>query len=214
MRLAWIALVVPFAAIGYAQYTPGTALHPGGTPTPLPAGAPIEAMGGYGQRPSSSGSGRGQALRARTPHPPHERLAIIPVYFGGGGYFGDGYAFDPQPAPPQPHEPPIVIINQAYRPEVLNPVVRDYSDVPLPPALPLEQRQAPAPVPQPDPSPTIYLIALNDGSIVAALGYWMEGDTLNYITRDANRNRISIDRVDREFSVKLNADRKLEFKLQ
>ena len=193
------------------SYTAGTVLHPGGVPPQTPAGAAVQPMGGYGQPRQQSGGGRGHGVaRSGAPHPAHERSAIVPVYFGT-------YFSEPEQPPPPPAEPPVVIINQAYRPEVLNPVLHDYSNVPLLEAAPLEQRQAEPPrafSQRPDPSPTIYLIALNDGTIVAALGYWMEGDTLAYITRDANRNRISIDRVDREFSVKLNAGRNLEFKLE
>ena len=221
MKFSWIAVplmvapIVAFAQYGPGSsprtYSPGDVLHPGGVPPQPPAGAPILAMGGYGQH--SSGSGRVQGVRANAPHPPHNRSAIVPIYFGAGGY----YEPNAEQAPNQPQEPPILVINQDYKPQMLNPVVHDYSNVDLLESPPLEQRQStppPAMVQRPDPSPTIYLIALNDGSIVAALGFWLEGDTLNYITRDGNRNRVSIDLVDRPFSTKLNADRNLEFKLQ
>ncbi len=203
------------AVVLVAQYTPGskphtytagTVLHPGGVPPQSSAGSVILPMGGYGQ-PRQHTPGR-----AGAPHPAHERSAIVPVFFGA--YYGEP---EPPPPPQASPESPIVIINQAYRPEVLNPVLHDYSNTPLLEAPPLDVRQSEPPraiIERPDPSPTIYLIALNDGTIFAALGYWLEGDTLNYITRDANRNRVSLDRVDREFSVKLNADRNLEFKLQ
>ena len=183
------------AVLLIAQYTPGSkphsysagnVLYPGGAPPPTPAGAIAAPMGGYGQPRQHHGA----------PHPPHEKTVIVPVYFGA-------YFSEPEPTHPQP-EPPVVIVNQAYRPEILNPA---WVEPPPPP-------EPPATIQQADQSPTIYLIALNDGTIVAALGFWMDGDTLNYITRDAARNRISIDRVDRELSIKLNADRKLEFKLQ
>jgi hypothetical protein len=142
------------------------------------------------------------------------------VYVGGyGGYYAAPYA-EQQPGAyngPQQGPQPDVLFNPGYQQQIQNPVVYDYSNVQLPESVPLDQRQS-APPPeviqqQADPSPTIYLIAMTDGNIVAALGFWLEGDTLNYITRDGNRNRVSIDRVDRPFSVKLNADRNLEFKL-
>ena len=107
-------------------------------------------------------------------------------------------------------------INPGYQPEVSHPAFYDYSNAPIPPSPSLEERQStppPAIIQQDDPSPTIYLIAMKDGSIAAALGYWMEDDTLNYTTRDGNRNRVSIERVDLDFSAKLNADRQVEFKL-
>jgi hypothetical protein len=183
-------------------------------------------MGGYGQSAHSghgAGGGHGTSHGVAAHHPSHAPGVIVPVYLGGG--YGEPYA-DPQQqqAAPPPQDPDIVIVNQDYRPEVLNPVVHDYTNAEIPESPPLEQRQstpppamiqgAPPQQQQQDPSPTIYLIAMTDGNIVAALGYWMEGDTLNYITRDGNRNRVSISRVDRTFSAKLNADRNVEFKLE
>ena len=53
------------------------------------------------------------------------------------------------PQQQQPVTPPVVIINQSYRPETANPAVRDYSDADLPPAV----RSYDAPVrPMPEPS--------------------------------------------------------------
>jgi hypothetical protein len=116
--------------------------------------------------------------------------------YGYGGYdsYGSPYA----------SQQPDVLYNPGYQADTANPQVRDYSDEPLPPYAPMAQR---------DPSPTIYLIALQDGSVLQALGNWIEGDTLCYVARDGNPNRISLDRVDRELSNKLNRERGLEFKL-
>lgn len=239
-RIAVPFLLTLFTGLALAQYTPGSkphsytagnVLYPGGVPPTPPAGSPILPMGGYGQVAHSGhgaggghGSYRGSGQAAH--HPAHAPGVIVPVYLGGG--YGEPYA-DPQQQgaapPPPPDEPDIVIVNQDYRPEVLNPVVHDYTNAEIPESPSIEQRQstpppamiqggAPLPQQQQDPSPTIYLIAMTDGNIVAALGYWMEGDTLNYITRDGNRNRVSISRVDRTFSAKLNADRNVEFKLE
>ena len=233
-------MMAPFASTSLAQYTAGSnphsytvgnVLYPGGVPPTPPAGSPILPMGGYGQNANSghgSGSGRGSGTGNHPPrfaHPPHDRGVVVPVYLGGGGgYYGDPqqqqYQAQQQPATLEGQDPAVVIVNQDYRPEYLNPVVHDYTNAAIPESPPLEQRLStppPARIQQEqvqDPSPTIYLIAMKDGNIVAALGYWMEGDTLNYITRDANRNRVSIDRVDKEFSAKLNADRKVDFKLE
>ncbi len=65
----------------------------------------------------------------------------------------------------------------------------------------------------PDTPPTIYLIALTDHTILPALAYWVDGDTLAYITTEGDQNRISLALVDREFSKQLNDDRHVEFKL-
>ena len=55
--------------------------------------------------------------------------------------------------------------------------------------------------------PTIYLIALRDHTIVQALGYWMEGSTLHYVSAEHTLNQLSIDLVDRDLSQRLNDER-------
>jgi hypothetical protein len=54
---------------------------------------------------------------------------------------------------------------------------------------------------------------MRDSSIFATVGYWVVGDTLNYLTRDGSHNRASLDLVDRELSQRLNDERRVEFKL-
>jgi hypothetical protein len=168
-------------------------------------------------------SGRGPLFIAPPAvHPNHARNAIVPfpVYYGGGYY-----PYDAPPAPeaadlPQdyaqggyPQQSPVVIINQSFKPDVINPVVRDYSNTPLPEAVPqndanLQPRQS-----NNDDSPTIYLIAMKDRTIFATLAYWVDGDSLNYVTREGSLNRASLDLVDRDFSKQLNEERNVEFKL-
>jgi hypothetical protein len=138
---------------------------------------------------------------------------LVPYPLFVNGYYGAplyNYGYDSYGTPytesPAPQQQPDVLYNPGYQADYANPQVRDYSDAPLPPPGPMWGQR--------DPSPTIYLIALQDGSVLQALGYWMEGDTLCYIARDSNPNRISIDRVDRALSTKLNVERGLAFKLQ
>lgn len=176
---------------------------------------------------------RGQIL-PRTynqPRGPVVRTPAIayPVYYGGFGY---GYS---APAPPQPvhvtvQQPPVsqppVIINQYYNAPAPEPVVREYSEGELPEtASKLRTFHAPtgkgiAPKPavtnaeDASDEPTIYLIAYKDQSIYPALGYWIEEDTLHYITRMGNHNRASLDLIDREFSEQLNHERGLDFELK
>jgi hypothetical protein len=141
-------------------------------------------------------------------HPGHLRGAIVavPVYYGG--YYGAGY-YDPstgyaaQPAPAYdatPSPSPVVILNQG----IPAPMYRgDGSQPPAP-----EESTV-----QPDAPPTIYLIAMTDHTILPAIAYWVENDTLAYITPEGNQNRVSLSLVDREFSKKLNDDRHIEFRL-
>src|SRR6185295_13504288 len=137
-----------------------------------------------------------------------------PVFYGGGYY-----DYDAPPAPVAPYspaayqipgydqmtQPPVVIINQYFRPDTANPVVRDYSNVPLPEAGPQP--------PQASEQQVMFLIAMKDHTIFPAVAYWVEGDTLNYITVQGSKNSASLDLVDREFSQQINKERKVEFGL-
>ena len=138
--------------------------------------------------------------------------------------------YPPQVMQQQPVSPPIVIINQGYRPETANPVVQDYSNQ-QPPAESSGITTYTAPVhPFPDPNdavqpsrqaatpaadrpPTIYLIAFKDHTILPALAYWVEGDTLNYVTENGVPNRASLALIDKAFSKQLNTERSVEFNL-
>ena len=59
----------------------------------------------------------------------------------------------------------------------------------------------------------MFLIALKDHTIFPAIAYWVEGDTLNYITVQGAKNSVSLDLVDRDFSKQINKERKVEFGL-
>lgn len=233
-RILTLALVVAAAGnLAVAQNTVpstygsrsgfGSVLFPGTGHAPRTVVPSITRPGGV------FGGGRGiYATPPRMSHPSHSRRVIVPYPVYVGGYYG---GFD-TPAPyypeqpvqyaPQPQQPPVVIINQAYRPETANPVLRDYSDAPLPePTI----RTYDAPVHRaPDPKekaaaraeserPTIYLIAFKDHTILPALAYWIEDDTLHYVTRDGKPNRASLSLVDRDFSRQLNRERDVEFNL-
>jgi hypothetical protein len=154
-------------------------------------------------------------------HPSHARSIVVPypVYYGGG-YF----PYDAPPpleaadVPPDygqggyQQQSPVVIINQNFRPDVVNPVVRDYSNTPLPEAIPRDDLPFQPQVANDD-SPTIYLIAMKDRTIFATVAYWVDGETLNYVTREGSLNHVSLDLVDRDFSRQLNDERHVEFKL-
>jgi hypothetical protein len=183
------------------------------------------------QRPGPAGARNGSpATPPPIAHGGHGRAVIIPypVFYGSGYYDYDA----PPPATPSTQydpnqdasQPPVVIINQNFHPDVANPVFRDYTDVPLPPATPRQ----PAPSarenrPTPPPASTaqaldpgtqvLFLIALKDHTIYPAIAYWVEGDTLHYINPDGQRGRTSLSQVDREFSTRLNRERNIDFGL-
>lgn len=214
-------LVFLSAAAMLAQPRAGTPLYPGGAPGPksptpsvLRPGTPTQV-----NRPAGPGlvgnSGRPATSRQS------RRTVILPYgipYYGGNGSYQDEYAAQP-PIVVQA-APPVVYINRDYQPERLSPVMRDYSNVPLPEAVPQESnpiRVYDAPFyidPRRDADePTIYLLALRDQTVLPALAYWVEGDTLRYVTRQHAMNVISLDLIDRPFSAKLNRERNVEFKL-
>ena len=180
----------------------------------------IAAPAAFAQR-GRGGAGRaGWSGGGRVGRPSHGRTVIVPYptfyspsYYGSGyydpGYYGNGYDSSVPAQPPlsydsdaanyaSGYQSPTVIINQNFRPDTANPVVRTY-DATTTPAQ--------------EPQPTIYLIALKDHSIVAAIGYWVDSDTLNYLTVEGNQNRVSVALVDRDFSKKLNDDRHVDFHL-
>jgi hypothetical protein len=147
----------------------------------------------------------------------------IPMFVGGGF----GYT-EPQPnitivnAPPTQ---PSVIINQNYTPDRAVPVVRDYTAEELPEPGGLRSYQAPVPsfpegtgsgrlraAPSAD-KPTIYLIAFKDGVVYSCYAFWVEGETLHYITTKYAHNRASVELIDADVSRQLNDERGVDFAL-
>ena len=180
--------------------------------------------GGGGSRAARSG-GRHFAPPPVS-HPVHGPAVIVPypVFYGVPYYCDPAYCNQPAggdqaaaPAPANnyyddtgaPGQSPVVVMNQSFQPPVANPVMHDYTNTPIPPTPPVP----PDPNAPRDDQPTIFLIAMTDHTILPAIAYWVDGDTLNYITQDGDQNRVSLALVDREFSKKLNADRGVEFRL-
>jgi len=150
----------------------------------------------------------------------HSREPLVvpfayPVYLGGySDYNGDsGYGQD-QPNvtiinPPQ--QAPQVIINQNFIPERATPLMHEYTQDPSgvqiyePLHSSVENTQ--------DEASDYYLIAFKDHSIYSAFAYWVEGDTLHYVTPQRVHNQASVTLVDRELTEKLNRERNLQVKL-
>ncbi|HVP46799.1 MAG TPA: hypothetical protein VMT32_09455 [Bryobacteraceae bacterium] len=143
-----------------------------------------------------------------------------PVY-GGGYYVGDysdfdyGYAPDQSNAPMvNPSQPgPQVIINQNFVPEHANPVVHEYGQDS---SGGIHLYEAPSREPEEngaDENTSYYLIAFKDHSIYSAYAYWVEGDTLHYVTPQRVHNQASLSLVDRELTEKLNRNQNMQVKL-
>jgi hypothetical protein len=109
----------------------------------------------------------------------------------------DGIGSGPGSGPP----PPPVIINQ-------------YFGYPPPPPGAETQTEGVArpgdPLAEPE---NYYLIAYKDHSIHAALAYWVEANTLHYVTTDNAHNQVSLDLVDLAASTRLNSDHNVPFSI-
>jgi hypothetical protein len=189
---------------------------------------------------SGGGYSRGFVNPGRASHPQHGSTVIVPYPVYYGGYYGydpsaAGYANAPGPVDGSGAAYgdngaqygaglPSVVINQSFVPPQANPQVRDYTadQPPQQDQSGLKLYQSPT-HPYADAAaaqravagdqPTIYLIALRDHTIVQALGYWMEGSTLHYVSAEHTLNQLSIDLVDRDLSQRLNDERGLDFRL-
>jgi hypothetical protein len=147
--------------------------------------------------------------------------AAVYVPYAVGGYYGGYYYGDQgyqQPYgagyPQQQYMGPSVIINQNFAPDVARPIVRDYvTDANGGIHVYGPQSQVAEPqTPVAEESPT-FLIAFKDHTIYAAIAYWVEGDTLHYVTNQSTHNQVSLDLVDRELSDRLNRERQVDFRL-
>jgi hypothetical protein len=59
----------------------------------------------------------------------------------------------------------------------------------------------------------LYLIAFRDHSIRAAAAYWVDGNTLHYVTSQHEERQAPLDTIDRDFSLQLNRERHVQFSL-
>lgn len=63
------------------------------------------------------------------------------------------------------------------------------------------------------PQENYYLIAYKDHSIYSALAYWVEDNTLHYVTTQNTHNQASLGLIDVAETTKLNADKNVPFAL-
>jgi len=156
----------------------------------------------------------------------HNQGVIVPYpVYTNYGYDPSMYANPAQPETQAqyPNQVPSVVINQNFIPDRAAPVVREYggdsqsssgmrmyeyNSHPYDNVEPRPARRTAA-----DDQPTLILIAFTDHTIVSALGYWMEGGTLHYVSAEHSLNQASLDLIDRKLSQRLNDERGVEFKL-
>jgi hypothetical protein len=132
-----------------------------------------------------------------------------PVFAGGYGYgYGD--------VPPQQQQPNVTVI---YPPAQPTPVIINQGQPGGPADVPRSQMQeymppqGPAGADQQTTEAPYYLLAFKDHSIYSAVGYWVDGDTLHYITAGNIHNQVSLSLVDRELTEQLNKGRGMQVRL-
>lgn len=203
------------------QAIPGPTAFGQGVRGQFAPGMPGRGQGRLGQRFIG---GFGGAVFMPSPIDGFGRVTTVhnppPGYYDPifGGYTPPVYAPVPmyEPAPPPT---PTVVINQNFQTDPVRPQFRDYSNVQLPEpgvttAPPASATQDPTAQAAPaDDQPVVFLIALRDHTILPAVAYWVQGDTVNYITLQGAQNHVSLALIDRDFSRQLNAERKVPFRL-
>lgn len=218
---------------------PGFASRLGATVSGLPqtSGQALGLSPGIYSNPRYPGYPGGGGPRWHMPRGGNRTVVVpwgVPVVYGGfGGYYGGGFGYDVPTATTvvQPVQPaPSVIINQYYTPESHSPTMKEYKDLPEPAAAapredsgpvkvygPPARAEAPAPkavgAAEP-PKATVTLLAFNDSSVIAALGYWTQGETLYFITKDYTKKSAPVSSLDTALSQQLNQERNVEFKLE
>lgn len=229
MRLAFVGLLVLTCA-AFAQQPRN--LNPmGGNGNILRPGIPLSgppAQGRWFQAVSPQGPARSGPRPSNfsggaifVPYPIGGASSGYSVHNPPPGYYDPifgGYTppvYSPVPAyEPAPPPAPTVVINQTFQTDPVRPQFRDYSNVQLPePGV-----TAAPPAPQTsggaaDDQPTVFLIALRDHTILSAVAYWVQGDTLNYVTMQGVQNHVSLALIDRDFSKQLNSERNVPFRL-
>ena len=195
-------------------FNSGRVLFPG---TGGPPGSPLSITDTtFAGRLGATVSGLNQGRQFRRFQRPVAVPYTYPVYVGGYSDSGYGYPPDQQPNgtivnPPQ--QVPQVIINQNFIPEHATPVMHDYTEdssggIRIYEAPGREPAETSA-----DDNTNFYLIAFKDHSIYSAFAYWVEGDTLHYVTPQRVHNQASLSLVDRELTEKLNRNHSLPVRL-
>lgn len=127
-----------------------------------------------------------------------------PGYLYGGAYPSYGYSYQPSPNVTVIY-PPSQLAPTTAHDDGARPVTREYDEY--------GQETRPATGDNPGGSSPIYLIAFKDHSIRAASAYWVDGKTLHYVTLQHEEERAALSSVDREFSLQLNRERRVLFRL-
>lgn len=174
MRFAGLICLSAAMLLGQGNRQPGTTLVIG------PQNRPERHQGAHGpeMRPGSG------PVRNRG------SLGRMPLGYWGIGYGGFNGTVGAPPPQPQaaPPVPPILASSSLYEPDRAQPVMREYSDLPLS-----------APSAFLIPARPVALIAFRDGRVEPVQAYWLEGDELaflgvNDLVRRAPKSTVDVGR--------------------
>jgi len=223
--LAAVAFTIVFATCSFAQGRAtrfgantygsntgfGRVLFPG-TGHPPPVGSVSNTT--FASRIDAAVAGLGAHCERRRSYSGQLPVAIPyanPVYVGGPDY-EDEQQPNTAIANAPPEAPPIVI-EQNSSLERPAPVTREYRDD-FSGSTRMSQRPRTQAVDVVEEKTTsYYFIALKDHSIYSAFAYWVENDTLHYVTLQRVHNQASLTLVDRELTEKLNQGRGMSVEL-
>jgi len=158
---------------------------------------------------------------------PYAYSVYVPGYFDT---LGDQGYYPPVSVPPPPAAAgnPPVIINQFFGAQDSG---QGFAPGVVPGGVPVDPNGNPiypSPGPQPPPAAGVnalqpgdpmgpaqnyYLIAYKDHSVYAVLAYWLEGNTLNYVTTQNTHNQASLNLIDLDLTKTLNQARSVPFSL-
>jgi hypothetical protein len=126
------------------------------------------------------------------------------------GYDYPAYQSSPNVTVVYPQQAQPQMTNAYYVQQRANPVVHDYDEYG-------QEVKRPTGNSSPEPSASsgspLYLIAMKDGVIRAAVAYWVNGQTLHYVTMEHQEKQAPIAQIDRSLSQQLNRERHVQFSL-
>jgi hypothetical protein len=136
---------------------------------------------------------------------------VGPIYYVPNAYdtvYDPGIAYPP-PLPPQlsgaPPQP--IIINQYFGSKAARTEIDGDGAATAP------EQPAVAPGDPLAPPENYYLIAYKNHTVYSAMAYWLEGETLHYVTLQNTHNQASLGLIDLEQTTKLNRDRSVPFSI-
>lgn len=212
------AVMAPAPAVRPAPVSPQHATSPIVVPSAGALGGAFASVGISrplgGIAPSSSLSANARRHRTTGASGYFGPVYYVPNAYDNG-YSSSSYSIFNQPAnpalyypsPSDAQSPPPVIVNQYFNTRRGTTQTQNGDT-----STTTETNEATPGDPIGNPQ-KYYLIAYKDHSVYSALAYWLESDTLHYVTTQNTHNQASLALIDLDQTTKLNADNSVPFSL-